>query len=51
MPQPVVFDEVDGGLLEQEEVRGPVNVDVGGGDDGGRPATRPVVARAAAENG
>ena len=48
MPQPIVFHEIDGGLLEQEEVRGP---DGGGGDDGGGQAARPVAARAAAENG
>lgn len=51
MPQPIVFDEVGRGLLEQEEVRGPVDVGGGGGDAGGRQAARPLAARAAAENG
>ena len=51
MPQPIVFDEVDRGLLEQEEVRGSVDSGIGRGDDGGRQAARPVAARAAAENG
>ena len=52
MPQPGVVHEVDRGLLEQEEVRGPFDVDNGCDDDGGgREAARPLVARKAAENG
>ena len=52
MPQPGVVHEVDRGLLEQEEVRGPFDVYNGCDDDGGgREAARPLVARKAAENG